>query len=128
MMANQKIIFIKSFYRQSYYEAVDLLNSCIEDRFQQPGYEKYKRLESLFLKACTSVDTEEEVAEICQFYKDDFYHSILQTQLQVFHTHFSSTQTDNHPQKIDIFDIKNTFCPSLLANCHICRKSIVCCS
>ncbi len=100
---------IKSFYRQSYYEAVDLLISCIEDRFQQPGYEKYKRLESLLLKACTSVDTEEEVAEICQFYKDDFNHSILQTQLQVFHTHFSSTQTDNHPQKIDIFDIKKYF-------------------
>ncbi len=79
--------------------------------------------ESEIHKRSTSVDTEEEVAEICQFYKDDFNHSILQTQLQVFYTHFSSTQTDNHPQKIDIFDKKNTFCPSLLANCYICRKS-----
>ena len=100
---------IKSLYRQSYYEAVDLLLSCIEDRFQQPGYEKYKRLESLLFKACISEDIENEIAEVCQFYKDDFDSNILQAQLQVFKTHFNQIQNNPLPDTIDSFVLKQYF-------------------
>ena len=100
---------IKSLYRQSYYEAVDLLISCIEDRFQQPGYEKYKRLESLLFKACISEDIENEIAEVYQLYKDDFDSNILQAQLQVFKTHFNQIQNNPLPDTIDIFVLKQYF-------------------
>ena len=39
-----------SFYKQKYYEAIDLIVSCIEERFDQPGYKIYNSLESLLMK------------------------------------------------------------------------------
>ena len=50
----------KSLYRQYYYEAIDLIISCIEDRFNQPGYKVYQTLENLLLKACKSEDFESD--------------------------------------------------------------------
>ena len=35
-------------YRQHYIEAIDLAVNCIQDRFQQPGYEVYRNLEHTF--------------------------------------------------------------------------------
>ena len=37
----------KSYYRQHYYEAFDLVINCIKERFDQPGYEVYCKLEKL---------------------------------------------------------------------------------
>ena len=31
----------KSYYRQLYYEAIDNIVSCLNDRFEQPGYRIY---------------------------------------------------------------------------------------
>ena len=41
----------KQYYRQQYYEALDLIISCIKDRFDQIGYKSYRNLQDLLLKA-----------------------------------------------------------------------------
>ena len=41
----------KAYYRQHYYEAFDLVINCIKERFDQPGYEVYCKLEKLLVKA-----------------------------------------------------------------------------
>ena len=38
-------------YRREYFGAIDLIVNFIRDRFNQPGYNAYKNLESLLLKA-----------------------------------------------------------------------------
>ena len=43
----------KAYYRQLYYEAID---SCMKDRFDQPGYGVYCKLEELLVKASSKED------------------------------------------------------------------------
>ena len=66
---------IKSLYRQQYFEAIDLIVTCIEDRFNQPGYKTYQSLQSLLLKACMLVKV--------------IYKVIDQDLLQSLQTHFN---------------------------------------
>ena len=44
-------------YRKIYYEALDLIISCITDRFDQPGYRIYNKIQDLILKAASSRTT-----------------------------------------------------------------------
>lgn len=45
---------VEEFYRNQYYEALDLAIVSIKDRFEQPGYTVYKNLEELLLKSANS--------------------------------------------------------------------------
>jgi len=47
---------VKSYYRQQYFEAIDLVVNSIKDRFDQPGYRIYRNLEQLLLKSCQNED------------------------------------------------------------------------
>ena len=62
----------KDYYGQVYYQALDLIVNCIEDRFDQPGYRIYKTLELLLVKACKEEDFEDDLQIVCSFYRDDF--------------------------------------------------------
>ena len=101
----------KSLYRQYYYEAIDLIISCIEDRFNQPGYKVYQTLENLLLKACKSEDFESNLELICRFYKDDFDQDIFRTQLQTFAMYFQQVQerSSDPTKNVNIFDVKSYF-------------------
>lgn len=68
---------IRSFYRQKYYEAIDLIVNCIENRFNQPGYKTYCQLETLLLGACKSEEVHSILQDVCEFYKDDFDSDVL---------------------------------------------------
>ena len=61
----------RTYFRQHYYEAIDLA-----DRFQQPGYTVYCPLESLLLRAASKENDFKNEFD-CPFYKDDFQHSQL---------------------------------------------------
>jgi hypothetical protein len=61
----------KAYFRQHYYEAIDLIVNCIQDRFHQPGYKVYSNLEQLLLKASEGKDNAVELDFVCGFYKDD---------------------------------------------------------
>ena len=45
-----------SFYKQKYFEALDLMINCIEQRFDQPGYRIFQSMELLLIKACMQDD------------------------------------------------------------------------
>ena len=77
----------KAYFRQSYYEAIDLVVGCIENYFDQPGYRIYRTLESLILKVCKQNYIADYLKAILSFYKDDFDHELLPIQLQTFKTH-----------------------------------------
>ena len=98
----------KCLFRQLYYEALDLIINCIEQRFDQPGYHLYRRLEALLLKSFKQEDYEEELLAVSGFYEDDFNLETLRTQLQVFSVH-SLQQCPNPGHGATIFDVKSFF-------------------
>ena len=63
---------VEEHYRVIYFEALDLITTCIEDRFNQPGYEIYGKVQSLLLKAATSWAYEEELKFVLSFYGSVF--------------------------------------------------------
>ena len=71
-------------YRQIYYEAIDLITTCINNRFDQPGYKIYRNIEDLLLKTANAEDYEAELKFVTQFYSSDFDGYLLKTQLEVF--------------------------------------------
>lgn len=98
----------KAYFRQLYYEAVDLVTNCIKDRFDQPGYKVYSNLEQLLLKAAEGKDVTAEFDFVCDFYKTDLDPQTLQAQLLTFGVEFQQKQSGTKI-KPDIFDIKEYF-------------------
>ena len=71
-------------YRVLYFETLDVVTTCVKDRFEQEGYKIYKQLEQLLI---TKGQGNNE--ELIKFYGDDFEGEMLQTQLQLFHDNYS---------------------------------------
>lgn len=78
----------KELYHGYYYEAVDLLVNAITERFNRPGFQGYKKVENLLLKAARGLDYREEFDFVIDFYGGDFNSSQLDKQLQALGDNF----------------------------------------
>lgn len=103
----------KSLYRQKYYEAIDLIVACIEDRFNQPSYAKYHLLDSLLIKACLHEEIESDVKIVCEFFHDDFDKDLLITLLQALGVQFQDHLA--HISHVNVFDVKDYLTPGQLS-------------
>ena len=74
----------KDYYCHHYFEAVDLIITCINDLFDQQSYRIYHQLEELLLKASKQEDFKSELEFVRAFYKEDLKVDLLQTQLSIF--------------------------------------------
>lgn len=104
----------KAHFRPLYYEAIDRIVNCIQDRFDQPGYRIYQSLEALLTKACKQEELDDDLEPVCTFYKDDFDRERLQAQLQTFSVHFLESQgplTQEHRNRLPLFDAKTYLLP-----------------
>ena len=101
----------KSYYRRLYYEATDCIINCLKNRFDQPGYRTYSKLEELLIKASMGEDFDASFKYVCDFYKDDFEPDNLQAQLLTFKVSFQDVYKNKFDTKLlpTIFDIKNYF-------------------
>ena len=79
---------IEGYYRQAYFEVLDVICSTIEDRFRQPGYQIYSNLEQLLLKAVCKENYSSEFDFVTKFYGPDLNVHALEMQLQIFATNF----------------------------------------
>ena len=79
---------IEGYYRQAYFEVLDVICSTIEDRFRQPGYQLYPNLEQLLLKAVCKENYSSEFDFVTKFYGPDLNVYALEMQLQIFATNF----------------------------------------
>jgi hypothetical protein len=81
-------VSVEQLYRTAYFEAIDLSITSIRDRFDQPGYTAYRKLEDLLLKACEGADYTGEFQFLCELYEEldisqlDLQLKSLQIQLQ----------------------------------------------
>ncbi|CAB3991856.1 Hypothetical predicted protein [Paramuricea clavata] len=71
-------------YRKIYYEALDLIVSAINERFDQPSFKAYAKLEALLLKSLKSEDISYEMACVKEVYHQDIKVEFLIPQLEIF--------------------------------------------
>jgi len=70
-------------YRKHYFEALDLVINCINDRFDQEDYKTYAMTQELLLKAAKNQNYDSEFAEVTKFYHSDLDESLLKSQLKI---------------------------------------------
>ena len=75
-------------YRMIYYEALDLVTSCITHRFDQQDHLVHSACESLLLKAVNGDDFHEDISAVVEFYGSDFSRESLSTHLEILGTNF----------------------------------------
>ena len=61
----------QDFYRRIYFEAIDLMMNAIDQRFDQPSFDTYAKMESLLIKTLNSQDKSEELKFMEKPYNDD---------------------------------------------------------
>ena len=59
-------------FKLIYFEVLELSVSCIEQRFDQPGYKIYKQLEKLLSNAASCEDYRSLLPDIVNFYGTNF--------------------------------------------------------
>lgn len=92
-------------YKIIYFEALDLITSCIDSRFEQPGYKVYSQLEELLIKSAKGYEYQSEYEFITGFYGSDFS-STLKVQLLTYTTLFSNL-TQQEKSKLTFTDLLN---------------------
>ena len=86
---------VEGHYWVIYFEALDLITSCIEDRFNQPGFKTYEKVQTLLLKAAAGQSHDEEMQFVLSFYGSDYDPLLLPTQLELFSQTFSQESLVN---------------------------------
>ena len=73
----------KLFYRQHYFDVVDYVAGNIKERFDQPDYSIYIKLQNIILKASCCQVFRPELNSLEDLYKDDFNFFALKSQLEL---------------------------------------------
>jgi len=83
-------------YRHTYFEALDLVIHCVQDRFDQPGLKVLRNIEDLIVKAASYIYEyhSEEFLFVTEFYSDDINKDTLKVQLETLKTLFSKQHND----------------------------------
>ncbi len=93
---------VKEYYKRIYYEALDLIVNCIKRRFDQEGYQIYRNLQDLLLKAVRKESYEDCLGVVTSFYDTDLDTSQLRLHLETLSANFSESTSS-----VTIFDIKD---------------------
>ena len=103
----------KSYYRQIYYETLDLISSFILQRFDQPGLKTYKVLQDLLLNVAKGVPYDEELKVVTNFYKDDFNVASLKVQLELFATGYSQGEQSSQEGFCEVIKYMKSLSPAM---------------
>ena len=71
-------------YREKFYQAVDVMVSSVNDRFDQPSFKVFEKLESLMIKALNGQDTSSEVKFVKETFGTDIDVDDLVVELSTF--------------------------------------------
>ena len=84
-------------YKQVYYEAIDLAVNNITERFDEPGFRVYSKLEQLLCKACTHDNYQEELNAVCTIYSGEMEQNELSAQPSIFYQQKQKTKHRRRP-------------------------------
>ena len=74
---------VDDYYREIFYQALDRIITCIRERFYQPGFRVYSKLQDLLLKCVNGSAYEDEFDFVTSFYADDICAQQLKLQLDI---------------------------------------------
>ena len=94
-----------SFYKQIYYEVLDMMINCIKQRFSQPGYQSFQSMETLLIKACMQENFDSELSDVCQTYQGDLDEDLLQAQLLTLGVSYSQSEQEDSGN-MSVFNIR----------------------
>ena len=109
-------------FREQFYNAIDVLVFSVKERFDQPSFLVFEKLESLLLKALKGEDYSSEMAFVKEKYSSDVDADDLATELSVFKTLFKEKDIEHFYHLIN--EMKKIGDPekALLDNvCKICK-------
>ena len=73
----------QDYYRRIYFEAIDLMMNAIDERFDQPSFDTYAKMESLLIKTLNSQDKSEELKFMEKLFNDVVNISVLTAQMEI---------------------------------------------
>jgi hypothetical protein len=73
---------VEEFFRRQYFENLDLIISSIKDRFNQPAFVAFLKMEQLLLNIINNNDYESELNYVLNIYKDDL--DLVQIRTEAF--------------------------------------------
>ena len=74
----------KEHYLKIYSTAFDNTVKCLNERFNQKGFEKYAKLQNVLILAAQNLNYKQDLTEILSFYEDDFDENRFKSQLKIF--------------------------------------------
>ena len=60
----------QDYYRRIYFEAIDLTMNNIDQQFDQPSFDTYAKMESIFIKTLNSQDKSDELKFMAKLYNE----------------------------------------------------------
>ena len=90
---------VEAYYSQIYFEVLDYSVCSIKARFDQPGYQMFRKVEDLLLKSVRGEIYSDELSSVTKFYGDDLCPYRLSPQLSIL-----SAQLKDQ-EKLDLNDI-----------------------
>ena len=69
--ARDEPVTVAEHYKQFYLDAIDKITSCINNRFDQEGYQVYKHLENLIVLTAEGGEFHKELDYVTEFYGND---------------------------------------------------------
>ena len=85
----------EQYFRQQYFENLDLVISSIKDRFNQPAFTAFLKMEELLLNIILDNNYEDELAYVFNVYKDDIDPMQVQTEAFSMSTMFQGSNYKN---------------------------------
>ena len=92
------------YYKRIYFNAIDTITACIQDRFNQLGFRTCESINQLLLNAVNDKNYEEQLKTVLAVCGDNLYIITLATQLESLKVSFSS---DKYSIKDIIETLKN---------------------
>ena len=108
----------KALYKSVYFNSLDIIITCIENRFDQPGYHILRQLEALLLKAVNKDNFSNELELVSHFYDSEIDRTLLETHLHTLSAYFQ--QSSNHTETATLKDLKE-----FMANLTVSQKSLI---
>ena len=96
---------VENYYRRIYFEALDLVTTAINDRFNQPDYAVYAECEELLLCAVNGKDTEVMLGKVVVFFFFTF-----QSRLCAVCLNLQTLAANYNGEKHSLSDIFEYFC------------------
>ena len=113
----------EEYFRQQYFENLDLIISSVKDRFNQPAFTAFLKMEQLLLKIIRSDNYEDELTYVSKINKDDINPAQVRTEAFCMSAIFQGADCESFSEMLKHLELLNptkfSLIPNLLTIVHL---------